>query len=114
MQKLQVSLLVLLVAVMSGCAMFSAWKSIPPPGGCDRCHTLPIGSNWQVAYQAPMLTNERHTDRPYFQTGDYTMPQPDKPSSSLDIQKMEEQRCFDCHRSPSPAHRERAGRYHHW
>lgn len=114
MQKMLLFVMPLILLFASGCAMFSAWKSIPPPGGCDRCHTVPINTNWQLAYKAPTLTNERHADRAYFQTSEYTMlQQPDKPTSSLDIQKVEDQRCFDCHRTPTPAHRERAGKYHH-
>ena len=40
-------------SAVAGCAMFTAWKTIPPPGGCDQCHTVPISNNWQVTYQAP-------------------------------------------------------------
>ncbi len=100
------------VILFTGCAMMSAWKSIPPPGGCDQCHTVPISTNWQVTYKAPFLTDESSTVQ-YFQTEAYTMPRDDKPSSPLDVRKVEELRCFECHRSPSPAHKERAGRFHH-
>ncbi len=96
-----------------GCAMFSAWKSIPPPGGCDQCHTLPISSNWQVAYKAITLSSERNPNQPYFQTEQYTVTQTGKPASSLETQKVEELKCFECHKSPSPAHKERKGRFHH-
>ncbi|RNC68160.1 MAG: cytochrome C [Desulfuromonadales bacterium] len=94
-----------------GCAMFMAWKSIPPPGGCDQCHTVPISANWQVTYQAAYLSDER--DRPYFQTDQYSMPQPVKPSSTLDLRKVEELACFECHKTPTPAHKGRVGRFHH-
>ena len=97
--------------LLSGCAMFSAWKSIPPPGGCDQCHTAAITSDWQVAYKAPVLTDER--GREYFQTEQYTMPRGDKPASPMDVRKVEELRCFECHRTPNAAHKERAGRFHH-
>lgn len=95
----------------TGCAMLMSWKSIPPPGGCDQCHSVPINTNWQVAYKAPILTDER--ERPYFQTEGYTMPRPDKPASSLDIRKVEELPCFECHKSPTPAHKGRIGKFHH-
>jgi hypothetical protein len=97
----------------TGCTMFSAWKSIPPPGGCDQCHTVPISSNWQVAYKAPVLSSERNPNQPYFQTEQYTMPQTGKPESSLETRKVEELKCFECHKSPSPAHKGRKGRFHH-
>jgi hypothetical protein len=94
-----------------GCAMFSAWREIPPPGGCDKCHTLPINANWHVAYNAPILSDERGKD--YFKTSEYNMPRKDQPSSSLEIRKVEEQKCFECHKAPNAAHRGRMGRFHH-
>jgi hypothetical protein len=101
------------VFLVTGCAMFSAWRSIPPPGGCDQCHTLPISNNWSVTYQVVALTDERTSKPPYFQTEKYTVPAGEKPRSSLDVLKVEDERCFDCHRSPTQAHRQRVGRYHH-
>jgi len=101
----------LLLPAVYGCAMFSAWKSIPPPGGCDQCHTLPISSNWQIAYKAPILSDERN--RNYFQTPEYTMPQTARPESQIEQRKVEELECFECHRSPSPAHKGRKGSFHH-
>ena len=106
-----VPFLAILLSLSSGCAMFTAWKNIPPPGGCDQCHTVQIGYNWQVTYKAPHLTDER--DKLYFQTEQGTMPQGPKPASALELRKMEEQPCFDCHKSPNAQHKERKGRYHH-
>lgn len=91
--------------------MLTAWKSIPPPGGCDQCHTVPISNDWQVAYRAPHLTDERN--REYFQTAQGTMPQESKPLSALDIRKVQDLPCFECHRSPNTKHLERRGRYHY-
>jgi hypothetical protein len=97
---------------ISGCTMFSAWRAIPPPGGCDQCHTVAISNNWSVKYQAAMLTDERDTE--YFQTEQYTMRQKvDKPESALELRKVEESECFACHRSPNTAHKGRKGRFHH-
>ena len=102
----------LLICLLPGCAMFRAWKSIPPPGGCDQCHTVPIGNyNWQLTYQAATISDER--DRLSFQTEEYNMPRGAKPGSSLELRKEEDQACFDCHKSPNMKHRERKGRYHH-
>jgi hypothetical protein len=111
MKKYLIPLLPLLLFLSSGCAMFTAWKSIPPPGGCDQCHTVPISANWQVTYKAPILNDER--DKLSFQTEQGTMPQPPKPASSLDIRKLQEQACFECHKSPDSKHRQRKGLYHH-
>lgn len=111
MRKATLFLLACALPLSYGCAMFMSWKSIPPPGGCDQCHTVPISTNWQVAYQPAILTDER--DRPYFQTGQHTMPQAAKPASSLDIKKVDELPCFECHKTPTPAHKGRVGRFHH-
>ncbi len=94
-----------------GCAMLTSWKSIPPPGGCDQCHTVPISSNWQVTYEAAHLTDERN--REYFQTPEATMPAAGRPASALDLRKIEDLQCFDCHRAPNKQHQGRKGHYHH-
>lgn len=111
MAKILILLLAGAVFHLAGCTMLTAWKSIPPPGGCDQCHTLPISANWQVAYAPPVLSDERN--REYFQTEQHTMPRSDKPESSLELRKMEESKCFDCHKAPTQAHKERKGRFHH-
>lgn len=97
---------------LTGCAMFTAWKSIPPPGGCDQCHTTEIAENWQVNYKAVQLSSE--SGKLPFQTPQYNAPaRVSKPASVLDLHKTEDQPCFECHTAPTPAHRERKGRYHH-
>lgn len=98
-------------ALLVGCAMFTAWKSIPPPGGCDQCHTAPISNNWTVAYKSPTLSDEKA--RLSFQTEKYNMPATEKPASSLEVRKGEDESCFECHRTPTPAHKGRTGRFHH-
>jgi len=104
---------VAMLSLAGGCAMLMSWKAIPPSGGCDQCHTVPISTNWQVSYRTVALTDERGSDRPYFQTEKYNVPPSDRPRSSLDIRKVDELPCFECHKSPSPAHKGRVGRFHH-
>jgi hypothetical protein len=99
------------VFAISGCAMFTAWKSIPPPGGCDQCHTLAISTNWQVHYQVANVSDER--GRLTFQTPEYNQPASGRTENPLDAKKVEEKACFDCHKSPTPQHRDRKGRFHH-
>jgi len=113
MMKFLVPVLVLFPVFLlsQGCAMLSAWKTIPPPGGCDQCHAVSINYNWQLVYKAPILSDER--DRLSFQTEQGVMTQQAKPDSSLDVRKMEDQQCFDCHRLPDSKHRGRKGSYHH-
>ena len=111
MKQRHLFLLCIPLLLSSGCAMFGAWKTIPPPGGCDQCHTIPISNNWEVVYRAPALTDER--DKLAFQSEQAIVPPQAKPASSLDLRKVTEQPCFDCHRSPNKQHRERKGRFHH-
>lgn len=111
MSRTPLLILPILVASVAGCAMVSAWKTIPPPGGCSQCHTVAISADWTVAYKAPVLTDERN--RNYFQTEKYSMPQSSRPASSLDIRKVEDLPCFECHKSPNVAHKGRMGHYHH-
>jgi hypothetical protein len=107
------ALLVLLTVFMGleGCAMFTAWKSIPPPGGCDQCHTVSINANWQVAFQVATVADER--GRQAFQTPEYNMANTGRQESPVESKKVEEQQCFECHKAPTPAHRDRKGRFHH-
>ena len=97
--------------LLCGCAMFTAWQAIPPPGGCEQCHAVPINSNWKMVYRAPILHDERNRD--YFQTTEYNMPKADQPASSLELRKVNDLKCFDCHKSPDEAHKGRKGSYHH-
>lgn len=99
------------VAITSGCSMFTAWKSIPPPGGCDQCHSVAISSNWRATYAAANVTDERGNLA--FQTPGYNQQALGGQQSPLDVKKVEEKACFDCHNSPTQAHRERKGRFHH-
>lgn len=102
----------LLALYASGCSMLTAWRSIPPPGGCDQCHTAAITNDWRVSYQAPVLSDERN--REAFQTPEYNMPQTGIPStSSLELRKVQDLRCFECHNAPNAEHRKRSGKFHH-
>lgn len=102
----------LLALALPGCSMLTSWKSIPPPGGCDQCHSVELSANWSVTYQAVTIADER--GHLAFQTPQYNTPgRKEQPSSELQLRKTAESRCFACHKSPTPAHRERVGRYHH-
>jgi len=100
-----------LLFLLQGCAMFSSWKSIPAPGGCDQCHTVAISANWQVSYKAANLSDG--SGRPYFQSHEYYLAEKEKQSPALESKKVGELQCFECHAAPTPAHRERKGRFHH-
>ncbi len=93
---------------LAGCAMFGSWRAIPPPGGCDQCHTARISADWQVAYTPVMLTSE--TGQEPWQRPESLLPPEESP---LEQQKISESRCFRCHKGPDRAHIEYVGRYHH-
>jgi len=99
---------VLLTAFLVGCAMFGSWKAIPPPGGCDQCHTKQISADWKVAYSPAMLTDETGKN-PWQKPESVQPPQ----SSPIEQKKVTEERCFRCHKGPDRAHTEYKGRYHH-
>jgi hypothetical protein len=109
--KFAMLVLLTLFMVLEGCTMFSAWKSIPPPGGCDQCHTVSISTNWQITYKAATVADER--GRLAFQTPEYNNVFEGKQDSAIESKKVEELQCFECHKAPTPAHRERKGRFHH-
>jgi superfamily II DNA helicase RecQ len=110
MKRTMLALVAALVA-LNGCTMFRSWKSIPPPGGCDQCHTAAISANWQVAYKAATVADER--GRQSFQTPEYNVVQQGNLTSPIEEKKLQELRCFECHKSPNPEHRGRMGRFHH-
>ena len=98
--------------VLAGCGMFRAWQAIPPPGGCDQCHTVSINANWSVAFTPAALNDE--SGKLSFQSQQQTMKSSEKQGvSSLDLRKSEEQKCFQCHQLPNNSHKDKAGRFHH-
>ncbi len=112
MKYMLVLLYVSLVALaVNGCAMLTAWKSIPPPGGCDQCHTVPISTNWKVSYRPADISDER--GRLPFQTPEYNQQTLGGQERPKDSKQVEGKACFDCHRSPDFEHREYKGKFHH-
>lgn len=109
--KLLILLLLGAVFLLSSCAMFTAWRSIPAPGGCEECHKVPITANWQVTMRPATLTDER--GRQSFQTPESLATRIDKPSSALEKQKVEGLACFECHNAPNASHAARKGKFHH-
>ncbi|MBP1728202.1 MAG: cytochrome [Deltaproteobacteria bacterium] len=97
--------------LLSSCRMFTAWRSIPAPGGCEECHQVPISANWQVSYRPAALTDERGGAS--FQSPESLMPRIDKPSTTLEQQKVEGLACFECHNAPDSSHKTRKGKFHH-
>jgi hypothetical protein len=109
--KVVIPVLLTVAAALGGCAMFTAWKSIPPPGGCDQCHTVSISTNWQISYQVATVADER--GRQAFQTPEYNMARIGGQQNPIESKKVEELQCFECHKAPNASHRERKGRFHH-
>jgi hypothetical protein len=109
--KLLIPVLIGALLLLSSCAMFTAWRSIPAPGGCEECHKVPISANWQVTYRPATLTDERNQTS--FQTPESLKPRVDKPASPLEKQKVEELTCFECHNAPDASHKAMKGKFHH-
>lgn len=100
---------VLTVIALSGCAMFSSWTAIPPPGGCDRCHSVAISTNWRATLTPVQLSREDGTP-PWQQEGSVL---PATGPSPTEQQLLSDERCFRCHREPDATHKDRRGSYHH-
>lgn len=94
--------------VLTGCAMIGGWRSIPPPGGCDRCHTVAINADWRATITAAQLSREDGT--PPWQQEGAVLPTPPSP---VEQQLLQDERCFRCHREPDGSHQGYRGRYHH-
>jgi hypothetical protein len=99
---------ILTVSALSGCAMFTSWTAIPPPGGCDRCHTVAISANWRATITPVQLTAE--DGKPAWQRPESVLP---PPTSRVEQQLLSDERCFRCHNEPDGSHREYRGNYHH-
>ncbi len=109
--KLMIPLFALMLYTLSACAMFTAWRSIPAPGGCEECHKVPISANWQVSYKPATLTDE--TGRVSFQTPESLITKSERPITGHEKQKVEQSSCFECHNSPDASHKEMKGKFHH-
>src|SRR5512140_2990361 len=101
--KLLIPVTVGALFLLSSCAMFTSWRSIPAPGGCEECHKVPISANWQVSFKTATLRDERGGES--FQKPESVMPGSQKPASSLEKQKVEELACFECHNAPNSSHK---------
>jgi hypothetical protein len=99
------------VLLLSSCSMFTAWRSIPAPGGCEECHKVPISANWQVSFKPVTLTDER--GRESFQSAESLQRNVDKPATALEKQKVEGIACFECHNAPDSRHKTVKGKFHH-
>jgi hypothetical protein len=62
-------------------------------------------------YQVVNISDER--GRLPFQTPEYNQTSLGGNQSPLETKKVEEKACFDCHKAPTQAHKDRKGRFHH-
>ena len=106
--KRRAALFLVLSLAVWGCSRFHSWTAIPPPGGCEQCHTVAISYDWQVAYQPVTLNDE--SARLSWQRPESVAPPEGMP---LEEKKVTEQRCVRCQKGPDKAHTKYQGRYHH-
>lgn len=109
--KLLLPMSAIVLYMLTACTMFTAWRSIPAPGGCEECHQVPISANWQVTYKPATLTNERNQEA--FQSPESLLPRSGKPTTPLEKQKVEQLPCFECHNAPDASHKAMKGKFHH-
>jgi hypothetical protein len=86
-------------------------EKYPAPGRLRTMPPRPISSNWAISYQAAFISDER--GRNYFEIPEYNLQEQRKAKPPSGSTKFEELQCFECHKSPTPAHKERKGRFHH-
>lgn len=101
----------MMLSTLTACNMFTAWRTIPAPGGCADCHTVPISANWNLAYRPVTLNDERGGQS--FQQPGSLQPNSQKPVLPAETHKVEQLPCFDCHNSPDAAHKLMKGDFHH-
>lgn len=115
LRKGQMKLFVPVIAIvfysLTGCTMFTAWRSIPAPGGCEECHKVPISANWQVSYKPVTLTDERAKEA--FHLPESLVTKSERTVTGHERQKVEQSSCFECHNSPDALHKSRKGSFHH-
>ena len=70
------------------CAMFEAKQPSPPQEVPKKVLAIPVGENWQLIEEAPVLTNERH-DRLPFQMEQSVQPPGTQPVSPAERRKIE-------------------------
>ncbi len=67
------AVLLVCLSFTSGCAMFEA-RQPPAPPQPPKELSVPVGRNWKVIEEAPVLTNERD-ERPAFQKEQSILPE---------------------------------------
>lgn len=99
-------ILLLGAGIAAGCTLaYHAGREIPPPGGCDRCHRVPIAADWQATLGSAEVPRP---ERRY----PWQRPESGLPAATPPGEQSLEEACFNCHRSPDLAHADYHGRYH--
>lgn len=74
MRHARLTLLVIFLLSLSACAMFEAKKQPQPQPAQVKELSVPVGKNWKVVEEPPVLGNERR-ERPAFQTEQSVQPE---------------------------------------
>lgn len=81
-------------------------RAIPPPGGCDQCHRVPVSADWQAVLTSAEVPHPGER---------YPWQRPDAVGTTEatgPVHQNIEEACFQCHQSPDLAHADYHGRYH--
>jgi len=73
MRYMRPAALFICLSFISACAMFEA-RQPPPPPQPPKELSVPVGKNWKVTEEAPVLTNERN-ELPVFQKEQSILPE---------------------------------------
>lgn len=73
--------------LLSGCSAFQARQPAPPPVTPKKI-AVPVGKNWEVVEEPPVLTNERNEQTLPFQKGQSVQP-PGAPPVPSDQRRIE-------------------------
>ena len=73
MRYLMVTTICAMLLFVSGCKTMQSKEASSPPVVPKKI-AVPVGKNWQVVEEPPVLTNERHEQTLPFQTGQSLQP----------------------------------------
>jgi hypothetical protein len=79
----------LALLVLSGCSVFQPKQPPPPPPVVPKALSVPVGKNWEVKEEPPVLTNERHERTLPFQRPESVQPPGPPPAPPTEKRTIE-------------------------
>jgi hypothetical protein len=88
MRRLAAAVSFICFAAMSACTSMQAKQPAAPPVDIPKKIAVPVGKNWKVVEEPPVLTNERNEQTLPFQRPESVQP-PGAPPTPPEIRKIE-------------------------